>query len=68
MAQGLMNKSPIPEKYHLTVQQVYELCGFNYREMMEESEREDRFWRELAYESLRRILIRDGEWNETNDY
>lgn len=58
------SKSPIPEKYHLTTQQVYELCGFNYREMIEQSEREDRWWREFAYYSLRRILIRDEEWND----
>lgn len=55
---------PIPDRYHLTREQVYDLCGIDWRKIKEDDERENEAWRQFSYESLRRILVRDGELDE----
>lgn len=51
----------IPERFHLTDQEVAELCGINYLAEKEAAEREHREWLEFSWEAMRRIMIRDGD-------
>lgn len=55
---------PIPKKFHLTYQEVCELCGIDYRAEAAAAEKEHREWLLFAQESMRRILERDGDTDE----